>query len=145
MIGKELTIFYTDDDQEDIDFFREIVDIIDSRVKVVVQSNGQELINALNNPPPTPYLVFLDINMPGMNGLETLKKVRESEQHKNLPVVMFSTSADEMTIEESKKLGASFYVPKSGAFDKLKKSIEHTLKMNWNNSFPEKSEFVYTV
>ncbi len=145
MTNKELTIFYTDDDQEDIDFFREIVDIIDSRVKVVAQSNGQELINALNNPPPTPYLVFLDINMPGMNGLETLRKVRESEQHKNLPVVMFSTSADELTIEESKKLGASFYVPKSGAFDKLKKSIEHTLKMNWDNFPHGKSEFVYSV
>ena len=80
-----------------------------------------------------------------MNGLETLKKVREYKQHKNLPVVMFSTTADETTIEESKRLGASFYVPKSGAFDKLKKSIEHTLKMNWNKSFPDNSEFVYTV
>ncbi|QEE50429.1 response regulator [Flavobacterium alkalisoli] len=141
-MNNELTVFYTDDDQEDIDFFREIIDIIDSNVKVVTQRNGEELLNALNNPPPTPYLVFLDINMPGMNGLETLKRVRESDQHKNLPVVMFSTSSDDITIQQSKELGASFYVPKSGAFDKLKKSIEHTLKMNWENN-SDSNEFVY--
>ena len=142
-MNNELTVFYTDDDQEDIDFFREIIDIIDSNVKVVTQRNGEELLKALNNPPPTPYLVFLDINMPGMNGLETLKRVRESGQHKNLPVVMFSTTSDDITIQQSKELGASFYVPKSGAFDKLKKSIEHTLKMNWENYNSDSNEFVY--
>lgn len=142
-MNNELTVFYTDDDQEDIDFFREIIDIIDSNVKVVTQRNGEELLNALNNPPPTPYLVFLDINMPGMNGLETLKRVRESDEHKNLPVVMFSTSSDDITIQQSKELGATFYVPKSGAFDKLKKSIEHTLKMNWENYNSDSNEFVY--
>lgn len=142
-MNNELTVFYTDDDQEDIDFFREIIDIIDSNVKVVTQRNGEELLNALNNPPPTPYLVFLDINMPGMNGLETLKRVRESDEHKNLPVVMFSTSSDDITIQQSKELGASFYVPKSGAFDKLKKSIEHTLKMNWETYNSDSNEFVY--
>ncbi|RYJ42538.1 response regulator [Flavobacterium beibuense] len=142
-MNNELTVFYTDDDQEDIDFFREIIDIIDSNVKVVTQRNGEELLKALNNPPPTPYLVFLDINMPGMNGLETLKRVRESDQHKNLPVVMFSTTSDDITIQQSKELGASFYVPKSGAFDKLKKSIEHTLKMNWENYNSDSNEFVY--
>lgn len=142
-MNNELTVFYTDDDQEDIDFFREIIDIIDSNVKVVTQRNGEELLKALNNPPPTPYLVFLDINMPGMNGLETLKRVRESGKHKNLPVVMFSTTSDDITIQQSKELGASFYVPKSGAFDKLKKSIEHTLKMNWENYNSDSNEFVY--
>ncbi|MFL9838779.1 response regulator [Flavobacterium sp. ST-75] len=142
-MNNELTIFYTDDDQEDIDFFREIIDIIDTNVKVVTQRNGEELLHALNNPPPTPYLVFLDINMPGMNGLETLRRVRESGKHKNLPVVMFSTSSDDITIQQSKDLGASFYVPKSGAFDKLKKSIEHTLKINWDKFTVETNNFVY--
>ncbi|WP_330443633.1 response regulator [Flavobacterium sp. C4GT6] len=142
-MNNELTIFYTDDDQEDIDFFREIIDIIDTNVKVVTQRNGEELLHALDNPPPTPYLVFLDINMPGMNGLETLRRMRESEKHKDLPVVMFSTSSDDITIQQSKDLGASFYVPKSGAFDKLKKSIEHTLKINWDKFSVEANNFVY--
>ncbi|WP_052123360.1 response regulator [Flavobacterium beibuense] len=142
-MNNELTIFYTDDDQEDIDFFREIIDIIDTNVKVVTQRNGEELLHALDNPPPTPYLVFLDINMPGMNGLETLRRMRESEKHKDLPVVMFSTSSDDITIQQSKELGASFYVPKSGAFDKLKKSIEHTLKINWDKFSVEANNFVY--
>ncbi|MEE1899342.1 response regulator [Flavobacterium rakeshii] len=142
-MNNELTIFYTDDDQEDIDFFREIIDIIDTNVKVVTQRNGEELLHALDNPPPTPYLVFLDINMPGMNGLETLRRMRESEKHKDLPVVMFSTSSDDITIQQSKDLGASFYVPKSGAFDKLKKSIEHTLKINWDKFTVETNDFVY--
>lgn len=142
-MNSELTIFYTDDDQEDIDFFREIIDIIDTNVKVVTQRNGEELLHALDNPPPTPYLVFLDINMPGMNGLETLRRMRESEKHKDLPVVMFSTSSDDITIQQSKDLGASFYVPKSGAFDKLKKSIEHTLKINWDKFTVETNDFVY--
>lgn len=142
-MNNPITIFYTDDDQEDTDFFKEIVDILDCNVRVVSQTNGQELLHALENPPPTPYIVFLDINMPGMNGLEVLKTVRNSGRHNNLPIVMFSTSNDEIIIEESRKLGANFYVPKSGAFDQLKKSIEHTLKMKWDNFFPAKSEFVY--
>ena len=69
--------------------------------------------------------------------------MRESEKHKDLPVVMFSTSSDDITIQQSKDLGASFYVPKSGAFDKLKKSIEHTLKINWDKFSVEANNFVY--
>lgn len=139
----DLTIFYTDDDPEDLDFFKEIVDIIDENVVVVTHKSGQELINALDNPPPTPHLVFLDINMPGLNGLETLKRVKQSERHNNIPVIIFSTSKDDTDIEKSRELGANFYLPKSGIFDQLKKSIEHTLTTNWDNFIPNKNNFVY--
>lgn len=139
----DLTIFYTDDDPEDLDFFKEIVDIIDENVVVVTHNSGQELINALDNPPPTPHLVFLDINMPGLNGLETLKRVKQSERHNNIPVIIFSTSKDDTDIEKSRELGANFYLPKSGIFDQLKKSIEHALTTNWDNFIPNKNNFVY--
>lgn len=142
-MNNAITIFYTDDDQEDIDFFREIIDILDCNVRVVTQNTGQELLHALDNPPPTPYIVFLDINMPGMNGFDVLKAVRGSGRYDSLPIVMFSTSDDETIIEKSRQMGANFYVPKSGAFDQLKKSIEHTLKMNWEKFDPSKSGFVY--
>ena len=140
----DLTIFYTDDDQDDLDFFKEIVSEIDSSYNVITQNNGLELLHALNNPPPTPYLIFLDINMPGINGLDVLKKVRESASHKSLPIVMFSTSNDESIIEKSRKLGATYYMPKSGVFDNLKKSIEHALSINWAGFIPTDKNFLYT-
>lgn len=136
------TIFYTDDDQEDLEFFKEIIDTIDADVSVVTQNTGQELLHALDNPPPHPYLVFLDINMPGMTGYEVLEQVRKS--HQKLPVVMFSTSGDEDSISKSRELGASYYVPKSGIFEQLKKSIEHALAINWGSFIPNEKNFVYS-
>lgn len=142
-MNRELTVFYTDDDQDDLEFFREVILLISDNVTVVTQNNGDQLINALENPPPHPHVVFLDINMPGMNGFETLKKLRASEKFSDVPVVMFSTSGDDKTIQKSRELGASFYVQKSGVFDQLKKSIEHTLTIDWNNFIPGKNNFVY--
>lgn len=140
----EMTIFYTDDDQDDLEFFKEIVDIIDSKYTVVTQNSAEALLHALDNPPPTPYVVFLDINMPGINGLEILRRMRQSEKHSKMPVVIFSTSSDETTIEKSRSLGASYYLPKSGVFDQLRKSIQHTLGINWKEFVAGKNNFVYS-
>lgn len=142
-MNTKFTIFYTDDDQDDLEFFREIVDIIDDNIEVVTQTNGQQLMHALDNPPPHPYLIYLDLNMPGLNGLEILKRVRSSSSHNKLPVIIFSTSKDEITIERTRQLGASYYLPKTGIFENLKKSIEHTLKMDWAGFIPNKTNFVY--
>lgn len=144
---RELTIFYTDDDQEDLDFFREIIESIDADVDVTVhtQNNGHELLSALDNPPPTPHLVFLDINMPGLTGLEILKHVRNKLNNTTLPIVMFSTSNDSRIIEKSRELGATYYMTKSGVFDQLRQSIEHALKINWNTFIPNEKNFVYNV
>jgi len=136
------TIFYTDDDQDDLEFFREIIESIDANVSLVTHTNGDQLLHALDNPPPQPHLVFLDINMPGMTGFEVLKKVRQS--HDSLPVVMFSTSGDDETINKSRQLGASYYVTKSGIFEQLKKSIEHAISINWGSFIPTENNFVYS-
>lgn len=141
----EFTIFYTDDDEEDLSFFMEIIELIDDEATVVTQKNGQELLRALSNPPPTPNIVFLDINLPGMNGFEILKKLRALGSHKDLPVVMLSTSNDKEAIQKSRELGASYYVTKSPAFGSLKKSIEHALKINWGTFSPNEKNFVYNL
>jgi CheY-like chemotaxis protein len=141
----ELTIFYTDDDHEDLEFFREIVSDINENWHVVTQNNGAQLLHDLENPPPHPYLVFLDINMPGMTGFEVLKSVRQKKHHSDLPIVMFSTSSDDTAIEKSRMLGATFYMSKSGVFDQLKKSIEHVLGINWSSFIPTDKNFVYSM
>ncbi|KGO91975.1 response regulator [Flavobacterium subsaxonicum] len=142
---EDLTIFYADDDQDDLEFFKEIVGEIGEHYNVVTQSNGEELLKAINNPPPHPYVVFLDINMPGITGLEVLKKLRADNQHKELPVVMFSTSKDDDIIEKSRQLGASYYMPKSGMFDQLRQSIAHALSINWRSFSANDKNFVYNT
>lgn len=142
-MNHEFTIFYTDDDQDDIEFFREIINSFGSSYSLVTQNNGDQLLHALNNPPPYPHLLFLDINMPGLNGLEVLKKIRESRNPENLPIVMFSTSGDVNTINKSRELGANYYVQKSNVFDQLKRSIEYTLAINWGSFVPTENNFIY--
>src|ERR1700760_2899986 len=103
-------IFYTDDDAEDQEVFKEIAAEINEDIYIFAQSNGDELLALLNSPPPSPHVVFLDLNMPGKNGYEVLKEVRKSEGFKDIPVVIFSTSDDEAAMEETKRLGATMYV-----------------------------------
>lgn len=140
---KQLTIFYTDDDLDDLDFFREIVESLGEQYQVVTQNSGNALLDALHNPPPHPYLIFLDINMPGLNGLDTLKNIRKSNDHKLMPIIMFSTSNDVDIREKARLYGATYYLPKSGDFLKLKKSIEYVLSINWGSFITTDQNFVY--
>ncbi|MBN3583609.1 response regulator [Algoriphagus aestuarii] len=139
----KLTIFYTDDDIDDLEFFKTIVKMITDKYAVVTHMNGKQLLHALDNPPPNPYLLFLDINMPGMNGIEVLQTLRNSEKHASLPIIMFSTTKDETIIEKTRALGANYFVPKAGNFKLLRESIEHTLNINWNSFIADNSNYLY--
>ncbi|MGV3459202.1 MAG: response regulator [Flavobacterium sp.] len=138
-----LTIIYTDDDQEDLEFFKEIVDLIDENVEVTTLRNGKALLQELEERATEPNCLFLDVNMPGMNGFETLKQLRSSEKFGHVPVVMFSTSGDQVTIDKSRELGASLFVQKSGVLDNLRKSIKHALEIDWATFRSDDKNFVY--
>lgn len=142
-MNNELTIFYTDDDAEDLEFFTEVTGQIGNHLNIVTQNNGKKLLQDLENPPPNPHIVFLDLNMPGFSGFDVLEKLRSSDSFKKLPVVIFSTSSDEQTIAKSLALGASYYVPKPTDFSVLKKTIQHALNIDWNTFKTSKENFVY--
>mgnify|MGYP006294974969 CR=1 FL=1 len=69
------------------------------------------------------YLVLLDINMPKMNGLEVLQKMKESEQLKKIPVMMLTTTDDPREIEKCYALGCSIYITKPIAFTDFIKTL----------------------
>lgn len=140
-----LTIFYTDDDPEDLELFKEAAESVHDNLELVTLSNGEKLLEALSNPPPSPHVLFLDINMPGLTGFDILQELRNGEKYSNLPVIIFSTSRDEVTISRSRELGANYFVPKSGHFPSLKKSIEFALTIDWSTFKPTLENFVYAA
>lgn len=140
-----LTIFYTDDDPEDLEFFREATDSMEQPVDLVTLKSGEELLQVLHNPPPTPHVIFLDVNMPGLTGFDVLERVRRTDDFGTVPVVMFTTSNDQVIIDKSLSLGANFFVQKSINFPNLKKSIEYALKIDWSTFKTTASNFVYAA
>ncbi|WP_336517898.1 response regulator [Pollutibacter soli] len=142
-MNKGITIFYVDDDQDDLDYLSIVINDINKGVELFTHNSANDLMHALHNPPPKPHVVFVDLNMPGTNGFELVEDLRKSEQHKDLPIVVFSTATDPESIRKSKNLGANFYLPKSGDYSALRKSIEYVLDIDWQNFIPGNENFIY--
>ena len=79
-------------------------------------------------------LLILDVMMPGMDGMEVLRRLRSDPRTQNLPVVMFSAVADRNFIKEASRKGATdYWVKASFDFNELKDRIEHLVP--GSNSF----------
>ena len=78
-----------------------------------------------------PDLIFLDLNLPIMNGFECLDIIRSTPHLKNLMIAIYSTSSADRDIEETFKKGANIYIKKPSSFNELKKSLKQVVKMNW--------------
>lgn len=142
-MNTEFTIFYTDDDAEDLEFFKEASSELGYKLNVITQNNGKKLLYDLDNPPPNPHVIFLDLNMPGFSGFDVLQEIRNSINYKNFPIIVFSTSSDDQTITKSRELGATYYIPKPTDFDRLKKIIKYVLTVDWNDFITNEQNFVY--
>ena len=105
------TILYAEDDLDDLFMIRQAFEQFDGSTQLLHASNGFEAIEQLNQAKMEnhlPCLVILDINMPGMNGREALIRIRQSDDFKNIPGVLFTTSSSELDKAFAKKWGAEF-------------------------------------
>lgn len=87
--------------------------------------NGAEALRRL--PAVSPHLVFLDITMPGLNGMETLKQIKVISR--DIPVIMVSAIEDVDTARQTLALGAADYIPKPVNFPYLDTVLEAHLFM----------------
>jgi FOG: CheY-like receiver len=105
------TILYVEDDLDDLYLVHEAFEKYNSGIKVVHAKDGFEALkylNRLNENDPLPCLIILDINMPGMDGRETLIRIKQSIRFKDIPVVLFTTSSSERDMHFARKWNAEF-------------------------------------
>lgn len=117
-------IYLADDDEDDRELFRSALEEVCRGCSLMTSSDGNELIGQLlNNNNPAPDIIFLDINMPKKNGLETLEEIRNTHCLSQIAVVIFSTSSNPDYITSARKLGANLYLVKPNSFTTLKNRI----------------------
>jgi len=91
--------------------------------------NGVELIDYLNNLSTNndavkmPRFILLDLNMPKKDGREVLKEIKQSVAFKNIPVIIFSTTNNELEMKRCYELGANSYITKPNSFESLIKTV----------------------
>lgn len=122
-----MTILYADDDSDDREIFCTAIEQIDPAITITLSWNGEEALETLTNQALPPNFIFLDVNMPRMNGIECLIQLKSNNRLKDIPVFMFSTTSDNNEIKKLKLLGAEDFIPKVASFEKLTKSLHHAL------------------
>jgi CheY-like chemotaxis protein len=123
-------ILLADDDTDDVELFCEALHNVDPKIKCYVAENGLVAMNILRSPDhERPSLIFLDINMPKMNGWQCLKAIKDDRDLQGIPVFIYSTSTLQEDLELALKLGAI------GLFTKPEKfaELECILKLIMND------------
>jgi len=147
MLTKPLLIYLADDDQDDRLLFREALDEIDEGIAIEDFDNGVTLMdNLLNKNKPLPDIIYLDLNMPLMNGEECLHDIKNEFELSQIPIVIYSTYVDVESANSLQEKGANLFLEKPDTFNKLKnllsKSLEYIKDDSRNGNAA--SEFVIT-
>lgn len=102
--------------------------------KIVVMEDGQEaldyLFNTLNSPDQLPVVTLLDLKLPRLDGIEVLRRIRSDARTKHMPVVMLTSSKEEVDVAAAYDNGANSYIRKPVDFEQFVESI-HTLGIYW--------------
>ena len=126
-------VLLVEDDQDDAVLTLRALKRNNIEDKVYVVRDGEDALDFLfctnkfakRDPRDLPKLILLDMELPNMNGLEVLQRVRADERTHRLPVVILSSSNEEQVIVESYKSGANSYVSKPTDFAQFMESVRH--------------------
>jgi len=115
-----------DDDMEDRMIVKQSFKEIYPADQVDFAEDGMELLSVLDRSRTLqmlPTVILLDLNMPRLNGVETLRKLKDVPEYNNIPVVIFSTAVNDMQRDECLLLGAKHYITKPATYDEATKII----------------------
>lgn len=117
-------ILLADDDADDKMIIADAIRLLSHEEVMCFAENGEEALDVLSKnyeDGELPCLIVLDLNMPKMNGTETLRQIKNDNRFKDIPVIIYSTSINPLEKEKCLLLGAYSYVTKPISF---KESME---------------------
>jgi len=129
-------IFYVEDDIDYAFFMRSAVQEVKDTLNLTIMDDGAEALQKLRDfaeSKTRPKLILLDLNLPGLSGLDLLKFIREIPYLKTIPVILFSTSDNPDDVKASIEFGANAYLTKPDGYENLLKCV-HSVHDFWFNT-----------
>jgi len=121
-------ILVCDDDADDQFLIKQAFAEAGIKADFQFTSDGLELIHHLENcngggKHPCPNIILLDLNMPQMDGVQTLKWIKSHSEYRAIPVVIYTTSSDTKDVRLCYRLGANTFMTKCSDFEDLMEKV----------------------
>lgn len=124
---KHITLLLIDDDADDRELFEIALEDSVNNIKFIGVANCAEALHFLTNGGLAPDYIFLDLNMPEMNGRECLYELKRSIHLSRIPVVIFTTSSDPADKKDTLAMGAVEFITKPDKVSDLTQIIDQFL------------------
>ena len=130
-MSQPIRILIAEDDPDDFSFIADACKQLLPPVSLIWAQNGKEVFSELAKceEESLPLLISLDYNMPFLNGLQALRKLKENERYKNIPAVVYSSSVNEQYKSEVLKNGAAGYLVKGTSIEEIEHNVRNMLQM----------------
>jgi CheY-like chemotaxis protein len=112
-----MTLLFIDDDDEDINLYRDAIETIDRDSICLTAVTGKDGLRTLRH--ALPDLIFLDVNMPVMDGMTTLLTIKSHIDITEVPVYMLSTTSNKDEMDKFTRMGARGCLTKPHTFEEL--------------------------
>lgn len=130
----KFNILVIDDSPEDDFIIRKALEGLEDRITIYTVHTGEEALNLFRSLEghgmtdlPRPQLVFLDIHLPQMNGLDLLRSIKSRPMFHNTPIIILTNSSNTKDMNEAYKHHASGFVKKSFSFDEFKAHLQQVV------------------
>lgn len=124
-----MKILIVDDNPDEIVLTRRVLEKIGCEVKTESSDSGAAALECLRNCKDLPAVILLDLKMPGMSGIDTLRQIRSEERLKHIPVIIITSSALEEDRRESLESGANSFLHKAFDLKQFGEELKSLLKI----------------
>lgn len=132
-MGHLRTVLMVDDDDDDRMLFNLAISTIDPRIKSIQLESCKYTLGWIREQEQLPEIVFLDLNIPVMGGFDCLEIIRNTDEWRDIPVIIYSTSSHSSDIEKAFALGASGFLKKPDDFELMCACLRRILSHDFNN------------
>jgi len=129
-MNKKGPIIIIEDDQDDQEILQEVFTRLDYSNEIIFFSDGEKALKYLTETSVEPFIIFSDINMPKLNGMELRAKVHENEdlRLKSIPYLFFSTIAEQQDVIDAYSKSIQGFFVKPSSFSELKNLIKNIVE-----------------
>ncbi len=122
-----------EDDVDDQEILKDVFKELNYANEIIFFTDGEDALEYLTNSPTKPFIIFSDINMPRLSGMELRQKIHENEdlRIKSIPYLFFSTSAEQRYVVDAYSKSVQGFFVKPTSYQEIKETIQ-TIVDYWN-------------